>query len=122
MSTSQKPKPTVGMQVFFVSAKKPHENRQVKITKTANKWATLDYPPNAPYRMHVDTWRVDGGENNAYPGECYPTEQDYLSVAGLSNKYLRLRSRMGLCPSEGVTVADVEQAAKLLRIDIEGNV
>ena len=87
---------------------------EVEVVKVGRKWATLD---SYHGRVSLDTLYVDGGGYMS-PGRCYTSREAHdaelaLDTAwGIFQSTIRETHRM----PEGLTVAEIEAAMKILRL------
>ena len=115
---------TKGQELFLVAGinRGSLTKRTVTVTAVGKKWATLDYPAHKPYRITLDTWRIDGGDYSS-PGECFPSEQEYNAEVALSRNWSAFRRAVENTRSADqaeITVENIQQAAKLLGLKLEG--
>lgn len=103
---------TVGQTLYY--APERGEPRTVKVTKVGRRWAYLD---GTTRRVALDTMVVhDGGF--AW-GTCFLSEDDYQSMTETRKAWRSLRDRVSrFAIPEGVTLNDINAAAKLLKLDL----
>lgn len=89
--------------------------RNITITKVARKWVYFG-PDHLGERFDPATGSVDG-RGYSSPGIVWRSEAEWRERTTVETLYAELRRRMG-APDRGVSVADVQQAALLLRISL----
>lgn len=102
----------VGQTLYFVGRDRYHgPARDVTVTKIGRKWASLDNG----YRISLESLYADGGQY-ASPGRCWPNREAYEAALYRAHKWSALRKWLDhkYSPPEGVTVEQMQQAAKLL--------
>lgn len=107
----------VGQKLWFV----PRERylgaaREVEVLKVGRKWATTTSVRG--YRVNIDTLIMDS-EGYGGVGQCYVDREAYEEECRRDKAWDALRHRLGSWSARrhpGVTVDDIEAAAKLLRI------
>ena len=110
---------TVGQKLWCVMSDRrggSFPGREVTITKVGRKWLTIDY---ADYRVDMGHMFVDG-HGYASPGRCYLSKEEYEKIPALQAAWKEFRARLtlmyGTIP-EGVTVEDIREAMKLLKLE-----
>lgn len=102
----------VGQELWWVPSydMKPYS---VTIKKVGRKWAELNNHP----RININTLEADGG-HYASPGRCYLSKQDYDDVQDILLALTQIRHALGgkNINTSGMTMADIAQARKLLRL------
>ena len=106
----------VGQKLWFVPDGRLGRPRETTVTKVGRKWATLD--TWGKMRINVETLEVDG-RGYMSPGQCYLSRADWTAAMALAEAWQSLWREMHqlTAAAEGVTVADIKAARKLLRID-----
>ena len=104
---------TEGQKLWWVPQRHRHEQqREVSVIKVGRKWAQLDNNE----RIDIDTLIADGGQYSP-SGCCYLSREIYEQKAALDQAWGKLKRDLqyGIKP-DSVTIADVEEARKLLGI------
>jgi hypothetical protein len=117
MSLSPYPKPVVGMEVYvhWYAIHYAHRGNKATIIKVGRKWAELSN--HELIDISSDKWLMDG-KNFSSPGACFPSKEHYLQTIFKQEQWILLKNKMGWTSPSGVSVADIEQAAKLLGIEL----
>lgn len=91
-------------------------DRDFVITRVGRKWVYLQ----DDYRFDAESMVIDGGRYPS-PGRVYESREVYEAAAALQDKWsaMRFRVERTYTPPTGVTIEDIEQAARLLGIDLE---
>tara|TARA_R110000868_G_scaffold236522_2_gene490554 strand:- start:679 stop:1029 length:351 start_codon:yes stop_codon:yes gene_type:complete len=107
----------VGDMLWMVESRRGGLNggRTVTVTKIGRKWATLDFPSWRPYRIDMETWRVDGGEYSS-PARCYASEEVFQQTVRLDASWRRLVERLPYSPPPGIDQAWIDEAMVRLGI------
>jgi hypothetical protein len=122
---NQKPKdeyqiPPVGTNIVvcweFKNGRRINKLDSTTIKAIGKKWVTLE---NGEKFAIGKRWIMDGGQYNS-PGECFPDMACYEERVLRLKFWNNIRVGMGFTPPEGVSLVDIEQAAKLLGINIGG--
>lgn len=95
------------------------EPQEVVIERVARKWAYLKW---RGYRISKETLIVDGAGYGS-PGRCYLSMEHYHAEQAAEKRWQALaRQVQHWNRRPGVTTADIEQAAALLRVELPKNV
>ncbi len=105
-------KPKVGDVLWYESSSRLFRDEEVTITKVGRKWAYFGHD-----RFEIGTCYVDGGYWSS-PGRLWATRADAEEYNLTESRWRTLKSSMAYGPPDGVTSADVEAAAKLLKASI----
>ncbi len=109
-------KPEVGDMLWFEARPRYGASGPVTVTKVGRKWAS--YGPS--YRR--DRFDITNGEVDGYGyephGRVWPTQTDALVDARRCKLWQAVELGMGYHAPEGVTIDDIEAAAKLLKIPV----
>jgi hypothetical protein len=86
---------------------------EVEVVKVGRKWATLNYHG----RISLETLAVDGGEYMS-PGRCYLSREAHDAELALNTAWAVFQSTVRETHQmpEGLTVAEIEAAMKILRL------
>jgi hypothetical protein len=104
----------VGQELFWAGAGNYRgRNYSVTVTKVGRKWAEL----SNRHRIDLETMIADGKEYTS-PGRCWVTETHYAATVLTGNAFTNLKNKMAFRPADGVTIQDIYEAAKLLRIEL----
>ena len=105
---------TVGQELYFSSSRnRGHGSGTVKVEQLGRVWATL----GNGYRAHILTGELDCGGFNS-PGTLYENQNAYEAERQARIAFDAIRKEMGYRPKNGVTAADIRQAAALLKIEL----
>ncbi len=105
----------VGQKLWWVwSDPRTGDPKSVTIEKVGRKWITL----SNGHRIDKESMRADG-DGYASPGCCYMSETEYqvAKMRAFLWSDLRRKVEFGAVPN-GVTIADIREAARLLRIEL----
>ena len=105
----------VGQELWYAPNDTRYEAKAVTVTKVGRKWATLDNYN----RVDMETMEIDGGGYSS-PGTCYLDRKVYEEQCRADKLLTKFYRKLGYYVKQGVTAEDILQAAKLLRIEIEG--
>ena len=109
---------TVGQTVFLViNGRRIVDKVDCHIAKIGRKWITLDYPSWNPYRFDAETMRLHH-EGYSSPGRVYPSREEYEASTLRQQLFTELTQRLSRMPYDGVTLEDIVEAARLLRVPI----
>lgn len=104
----------IGQQLYYVSNNRNDRAQYVTVEKIGRKWIQL----SNSHRVDKDTLIADGGNYNS-PGRCYLDAEIYMKeqsrVVAWSDFKRNIHSfRL----HESVTLDDILQARKLLKVDL----
>lgn len=102
----------VGQKLWWVPSDAAYSPQGVTVECVGRKWASLS---NAR-RVLLSTLNACDIPH----GRCWLSEDDAKAGTDASAAYSRLRNSLGWRPEEGVTQDDILEAARLLRINVEG--
>lgn len=103
-------------QLYFVGSGAFHRRQgTVTVQSVGRKWANITGTYNG--RIDIVTLQVDSG-GYAPPGRCYASRQDWLDAAAPQLAWQQLVSGLAKGRPEAVSLADIQQAAKLLGVEL----
>ncbi len=106
---------TVGQTLYWVPSKSSSMSaRDVVVEKVGRVWSTIC---GGSYRIDINTLQADGGSYMS-PGRCHTDKEAYLAYVSAQVAWSNLSSGMVYRCPVGVSRGDIEEAAKLLKIDI----
>jgi hypothetical protein len=102
----------IGQSLFYVPTAAYRQPCEIPIIKIGNKWATLKNHE----RVNLVTLLVDGGEYSS-PATCYLDAAAWEASKALSARWEDFAQAVTFnrMPS-GVTVSDIDAAAKILKL------
>lgn len=104
----------VGQELFWQGlGNYRHNNCLVTVTKVGRKWAEL----SNRHRIDMVTLSADG-KGYSSPGACWLSQAHYEAKVITGTAFTNLKNKMRFQPSDGVTIQDIYEAAKLLRIEL----
>ena len=104
----------VGQQLYYVSNNRRSSTQYVTIEKIGRKWIQL----SNSHRVDKDTLIADGG-NYSSPGRCYIDAEVYTKEQLRAAAWRDFkRDACSVAPHESVTLDDILQARKLLKVDL----
>ena len=107
-----------GDKLYYIPTRNgARDGRYLTVVKVGRKWAQLDNSERRPLRIDVNTLWADGG-NYSSPGRCYVSKEGYLAEERANYLCRELARRIGYHPNDGVTISDIQEAAKLLKIEL----
>ena len=107
----------VGQKLWYVpSYGYRRDGHEVTVEKIGHRWATL---AGNWGRIDKDTLWLDGGQHSS-PGRCWLSREAYEESKAIEAAMRRLQEqiRYGRVVEPDVTLADIQAAAALLRVDI----
>lgn len=108
----------VGTRLFFARAdRRWNRDGHIIVTKVGREWASTVWEDggNEAHRINLITLRAHG-EGYASPGEAYLSEQAYKDHVYIQRCWVEIRNSWTAMQSKDITVEDMEQAMRLLRI------
>lgn len=107
----------VNQTLYFVGTGAFHKRQgDVTVKGVGRKWATVSGTYNG--RIDVDTLQADSA-GYASPGRCYASKQAWLDAEAPQRAWRQLVNGLPMGRPESVSLADIQQAAKLLGVKIE---
>lgn len=104
----------VGQELFWQgTGNDKGKNYLVKVEKIGRRWADL----SNSHRIDMATMRADG-KHFSSPGTCWLSQAHYEAKVLTGRAFTNLKNKMAWEPADGVTIQDVYEAAKLLRIEL----
>jgi hypothetical protein len=106
----------VGQKLWFVPAQRyAGAPREIAVTKVGRKWAYTD--EGRADRFDVNTLALDGHGYNS-PGRLYLRREDHALEVEVSAEWSKAAASMRnkYRAPEGVSVADIKAAVKLLKL------
>lgn len=107
----------VGMKVWSVitlNRRNGPDISEQEITKIGRKWIYI-----GRLKFDADSLWIDGGKY-ANPGRVYTSLEEYEEQTELAKTFSELRQAIGYTPERGVTVSDLKEVSRLLRLNPPG--
>ena len=112
---------TVGMNIFIVPNNRHGSPYLAEVVKVGRKWAEVKRVGSAggyTDRMCITNWVLDG-KGYTTPGYCYPNEQVWRDKVVLEKTWRALLDSLRYGDArKGVSISDIEAAAKLLGVTL----
>lgn len=89
--------------------------REMEVTKVGRKWVELN---NGRYRLEQGERRLDGRSGYGSPGTVYLTRSEWASERIFDHTFYQLQKAVYEMRSTGLTLQDIRDAAKALRITL----
>lgn len=105
-----------GQSLYFVGTSAFHKRQgTVTVESVGRKWANI----TGTYigRIDIVTLQADSG-GYASPGRCYASRQDWLDAEAPRLAWRQLVNGLSTGRPEAVSLADIQQAAKLLGVEL----
>lgn len=113
----QQPQLIVGQQLWFVYAdKRRGDPRYVTVTKVGRSYAEVD---DLRYKIRLDDLTAENPKYGS-PGQCHVSKEAWEAANTLRaawRSFLDAAGRYGWDPPASVTLADIEQAKRLLGLE-----
>jgi len=109
----------VGQKLWFVPGNGVSDPHWVEITKVGRIWLAAGIPERSYWKIRLDMETLKTNREHSHTvGQCYLNQEAYEDHARLCNAYLDLSKGTGRKPCDGVTISDVWEAARLLKIKL----
>jgi hypothetical protein len=107
----------VGQTVYVAAvAKRDGAGKIATVARIGKKWVYLATPRHADERFDLETGYMDGGEYTP-THRVWPSREAWETAVATDEEWNQLKIRMAYQAPQGVTLADIRQAAKLLKLD-----
>jgi hypothetical protein len=107
----------IGQTVYVAGiSKRDGPGKIATVARIGNKWVYLDTPGYVSERFNLATGWMDG-RGYTSTRRVWPSREAWETAVSTDEEWNRLKVRITYKAPEGVTLADIRQAARLLRQD-----
>jgi hypothetical protein len=114
----------VGQKLWFVPWREHRKRGDVEIVRVGRKYGALNTAGSASIghndRLNLESLRVEV-DGYGTVGQCYLDREEYERREAAYKAWSALKAAIGYRCPEGVTVEDIAQARRLLRLEEENN-
>lgn len=105
----------IGQTVFYTDNDRKGRIYPSKVESIGRKWVNLEKHAG---RFDKETMLLDGGQYSS-PGKVYLSEEVYRNELAVEDLWKKFREAYTYRAPEGVTVDNIREAARLLKLEIK---